>query len=102
MKIQKTIKKIRALIRKLKIKKLIQSKLHEYFIRIFSFDYESMVALEPRSKGNFYRNSPPVVHPMVGTVGRPSGISLDNLRLYHRVCTPFNLWFWDRICGSED
>jgi hypothetical protein len=79
MKIQKTIKKIRALIRKLKIKKLFQSKLHEYFIRIFSFDYESMVALEPRSKGNFYRNSPPVVHPVAGTARRQSVISLDAL-----------------------
>jgi hypothetical protein len=100
--IQKTVKKIRALIRKLKVKKLFQSKLYVNFIRIFSFDYEQMVALEPRSEGNFFRNSPPAVHPVGGTARRQSGISLDNLRLYHRVCNPFNLWFWGRISYTKN
>ena len=45
----------------------------------FTFDYESMVALEPRSKGDFYGHSPPIVHPMAGTARWQSGISLDAL-----------------------
>lgn len=61
-----------------------------------------MVALEPRSKGNSFRHSPSAVHPVAGTARRQSGISLDNLRLYRRVGTPFYLWFWVRIPGSEN
>ena len=45
----------------------------------FTFVYESMVALEPRSKGDFFRHSPTAVHPVAGTARRQCGISLDAL-----------------------